>query len=148
MKSLVCVALLFLPRWVAPFLTSYSNYFVARRRIYGRREDNTVRSNGSKNSNDVEIMVHAQLDDEKVTSLFAWVSLAFRGDPEYNNLMLAVVAIFGNLPPSSLPVQMVEKARKLLPDEEELVGDKFSIQERESNSLGCVSFERGLTRQN
>jgi ABC-type multidrug transport system permease subunit len=91
----------------------------------------------------LEVTVNTQLDDEKISSLFAWISLAFRGETEYNNLMLAIVAIFGNLPPSSLPVQMMENARKQLPGEEELVGDKFSIEEREYNSLGYVSFVQG-----
>jgi hypothetical protein len=142
MKSLVCVALLFLPGWVVPFLTSSSNYVVARRRLFGRR-DYRAGCHGSKRSNDLEVTVNTQLDDEKISSLFAWVSLAFRGETEYNNLMLAIVAIFGNLPLSSLPVQMMENARKQLPGEEELVGDKFSIEEREYNSLGYVSFVQG-----
>ncbi|KAL3911236.1 MAG: hypothetical protein SGILL_007360 [Bacillariaceae sp.] len=95
--------------------------------------------NGSKdnNNNELEVMINAELTDERITSLFAWVSRAFRGDPEYNNLMLAIAAIWGNLPEESLPVKMAEKAREsMLHDEEELVGDEFSIEEREYNSLG------------
>ena len=91
---------------------------------------------GSKD-NEMEVMINAELTDERITSLFAWVSRAFRGDPEYNNLMLAIAAIFGNLPANSLPVQMAKKAREsMLHDEEECIGDEFSIEEREYNSLG------------
>lgn len=102
----------------------------------GDRIRTTVVCRAAEDSNSLEVFVNTQLDDDKVTSLFAWVSLAFRGDPEYNNLMLAIAAIFGNLPPTSVPVQMAQKARNMLPPEEELVGDKFSIEEREYNSLG------------
>lgn len=90
------------------------------------------------NAQQTSVLIDSTLDDDKVTSLFAWVSLAFAGRPEYNNLMLAIAAVFGNLPENSLPVQMVKRAMELLPDEEELVGDAFSIQEREDNSLGAM----------
>jgi hypothetical protein len=89
-------------------------------------------------SQQTSILIDSTLNDEKVTSLFAWVSLAFAGQPEYNNLMLAIAAVFGNLPENSMPVQMVKRAMESLPDEEELVGDPFSIQEREDNSLGAM----------
>jgi peptidyl-tRNA hydrolase len=84
------------------------------------------------------VEIEAILDDEKVTSLFAWVSRAFAGDPEYNNLMLAIAAIFGNLPEDSSPVRMVKEARKLVPPEEKTVGDPFPIEERERHSLGAM----------
>ena len=61
------------------------------------------------------VSIDATLDDEKVTALFAWVSRAFAGDPEYNNLMLAIAAIFGNLAEDSAPVQMVAQALKREP---------------------------------
>jgi hypothetical protein len=84
------------------------------------------------------VQVEAILDDEKVTSLFAWVSLAFVGEPGYNNLMLAFAAIFGDLPEDSAPVKMAKEARKKLPPEEETVGDPLSVEEREQNSLGAM----------
>lgn len=84
------------------------------------------------------VTITTELDDEKVTSLFAWVSRAFAGELEYNNLMLAFAAIFGNLPEDSQPVQMVTEARKLLPPEEKPVGDPISIEDRELNSLGAM----------
>ena len=84
------------------------------------------------------VTIVPSLDDEKVASLFAWVSQAFAGEPEYNNLMLAFAAIFGNLPEDSEPVQMLRKAEQMLPSEEEPVGDPISIEDREYHSLGAM----------
>ena len=92
----------------------------------------------AKNDREVSVYLDSQLSDERVSTLFAWVSRAFAGEPEYNNLMLAIAAIFGNLPENSQPVEMAQKAMKLLPPEEQAVGDRFSIEERESNSLGAM----------
>lgn len=52
--------------------------------------------------------------------------------------MLAVAAIFGDLPEGSQPVQMVAEALKLLPREEEPCGDPFSREDRERASLGAM----------
>ena len=61
-------------------------------------------------NNELSVLLDPQLTDERTKSLFAWISRAFVGDEEYNNLMLAMAAIFGtNLPPNSLPVQLVER---------------------------------------
>ncbi|CAB9531346.1 expressed unknown protein [Seminavis robusta] len=86
------------------------------------------------------VEVDASLDDEKVRALFAWIARAYAGEYEYNNLMLAIAAIFGNLPPDSEPVLLAEKALKLLPEdaEETPCGEPFSLYERESNSLGAM----------
>mmetsp|Transcript_14640 Transcript_14640/g.21631 ORF Transcript_14640/g.21631 Transcript_14640/m.21631 type:complete len:364 (+) Transcript_14640:105-1196(+) len=78
------------------------------------------------------------LDDDKVTKLFAWVSRAFVGEPRYDNLMLAIAAIFGDLPDDSPPMQMLAEAMTLLPPEEEAVGDSYSWDDRESASLGAM----------
>lgn len=88
----------------------------------------------------LSVEVEANLSDEKVRALFAWVARAYAGDYEYNNLMIAIAAIFGNLPRDSEPVQMAERALKSLPDdaEENPVGEPFSLHERESNSLGAM----------
>jgi len=85
-------------------------------------------------------MIDTRVDDDRVTSLFAWVSRAFAGDsnPEYNNLMLAVAAIFGTLPIDSVPVAMLKDARKKLPPEESPVGEPYSIEDREYSSLGAM----------
>jgi hypothetical protein len=80
------------------------------------------------------------LNDEKVRALFAWIARAYAGEYEYNNLMLAIAAIFGNLPPGTDPVKLAERALKLLPDDAEEVpcGEPFSLHEREMNSLGAM----------
>ena len=87
---------------------------------------------------ELSVYLDSKLDDERITSLFAWLSRAFAGRDEYNNLMLAIAAIFGNLPEDSPPVQMAKAALKDVPPEEKTVGDRFSIEERESNSLGAM----------
>jgi hypothetical protein len=84
------------------------------------------------------VSIDTTLDDEKVTSLFAWLSRAFAGDPAYNNLMLAIAAIFGDLAEDSVPVQMVAQALKELPPEELPVGDPINIYDREEASLGAM----------
>jgi hypothetical protein len=85
------------------------------------------------------VQIDATLDDAKVTALFAWVSRAFDGDERYNNLMLAIAAVFGNLPTDSAPVVMLQEALELLPaNEEELTGEPFSLYERESASMGAM----------
>ncbi len=84
------------------------------------------------------VQIQTTLDDEKVASLFAWVSQAFAGEPEYNNLMLAFAAVFGNLPEDSEPMQMLRKAEALLPNEEEPMGDPLPVKDREYYSLGAM----------
>lgn len=85
------------------------------------------------------VSVETRLDDERSAALFAWVSRAFAGDPAYNDLYLAIVAIFGNLDKDSDPMKMVEKALEKLPeDEEETVGASISLADREMSSLGAM----------
>lgn len=116
----------------ATFVTSF---VVSRPAIFnGGRSCNRIICWGSQQT----VQIEATIDDEKVASLFAWVSLAFAGDPEYNNLMLAIAAIFGNLPKDSTPVRMLETARGQLPPEEKCVGDPISIEDREYSSLGAM----------
>lgn len=88
----------------------------------------------------VSVRLEPQLDDDKITALFAWISRAYAGDPEYNNLMLAIAAIFGDLPEDSEPVQMAQEALKSLPEdaEERPCGTPHSLDEREMNSLGAM----------
>ena len=92
----------------------------------------------AQNKKEVSVYFDSRLDDERVASLFAWLSRAFAGEQEYNNLMLAIAAIFGNLPEDSQPIQMAERALKFLPPEEKPVGDRYSVEDRESNSLGAM----------
>mmetsp|Transcript_12457 Transcript_12457/g.35390 ORF Transcript_12457/g.35390 Transcript_12457/m.35390 type:complete len:296 (-) Transcript_12457:394-1281(-) len=100
------------------------------------RRETVLRSQNGRQ--EVSVSLDSNLDDERITSLFAWLCRAFAGDPDYNNLMLAIAAIFGNLPEESPPVRMAKTALKDLPPEEKLMGDRFSVEERESNSLGAM----------
>merc|ERR1719491_917693 len=86
------------------------------------------------------VYIDSTLTDARVRSLFAWVSRAFAGDDEYNNLMLAMAAIFGtNLPPNSSPIQMANQADDLLPTMEETpTGDPLPLSIRERSSLGAM----------
>jgi hypothetical protein len=88
--------------------------------------------------------VETMLTEERETALFAWVSRAFAGDDEYNNLVLAIAAIFGNLPNDSPPKILLKKALELLPSEEEAVGAALSLADRESSSLGAMGAGQWL----
>jgi hypothetical protein len=89
------------------------------------------------------VQIDTFLEEDKVTSLFAWISRAFEGDTRYGNIMLAVVAIFGNMKSDSAPVQLVQEARRYRPEEEKPVGDSFSLAEREQASftIGCTKHD-------
>lgn len=89
------------------------------------------------------VVLDSNLSEEKVTELFAWVSRAFAGEEEYNNLMLAIAVVFGNLgnlpgDASKLATKMKEDAMRLVPEEEELCGEPFSTDDREIASLGAM----------
>jgi hypothetical protein len=86
------------------------------------------------------VRLDTTLDDEKIAALFAWISRAFEGDDDrYNNLMLAVAAVFGNLPNNSAPALLLEQALQSLPAEDDvLTGESFSRYERESASMGAM----------
>jgi len=83
---------------------------------------------------------YKSLDDEKVADLFAWVSRAFAGDERYNNLVVALVAVFGQVPgEQGVQLQeMLDEAKRRAPSEEALVGAPFSRRDRESASLGAM----------
>ena len=90
----------------------------------------------------LSVTIDTRLSDEKVTELFAWISRAFAGDEEYNNLMLAIAVVFGDIPPESsmgkAAHQMKNDAMAIVPGEEELVGEPFSTDQREIASLGAM----------
>jgi len=89
--------------------------------------------------NQQTVILDSTLTDERVSSLFAWISRAFAGDSRYDNMLLALCAIFGsNLPPNSQPLKLAQEANKFMPSEEELTGAPISIVERESASLGAM----------
>ncbi len=90
--------------------------------------------------NEISVILDPSLTNERTKSLFAWISRAFRGDEEYNNLMLGIAAVFGtNLPNDSLPSQMIARANKLLPeDPEQTIGEQIPQFQREQSSLGAM----------
>ena len=91
------------------------------------------------NDNSVSVILDPSLTEERVASLFAWVSRAFDGEDEYNNLMLGIAAVFGmNLPLDSQPLKMAERANKMLKGEEECTGARINRFQREQASLGAM----------
>mmetsp|Transcript_46782 Transcript_46782/g.69202 ORF Transcript_46782/g.69202 Transcript_46782/m.69202 type:complete len:355 (-) Transcript_46782:320-1384(-) len=85
------------------------------------------------------VQLEASLDDEKVKSLFAWISRAIAGESRYDDLMIAMAAIFGNLPEESEPIQMLQNALTKLPvEEDEPIGFPYSVEKRERQSLGAL----------
>lgn len=82
-----------------------------------------------------EISIQETLDDEKVTKLFAWVSRAFAGDQRYNDLMLALAAVFGNVAELE---DMLDEAMLYLAEEDEPAGASYSLGLREEASLGAM----------
>lgn len=98
----------------------------------------SIRSSSLYSNKPFTVQLQAELDDEKVTQLFAWLSRTFAGDRRYDNLMLAFAAIFGNLPQDSVPVIMVETAMASLPPEEFPCGTPYGQFDREQASLGAM----------
>lgn len=63
-----------------------------------------------------QVILDPTLTDDRITSLFAWISCAFRGESNYDNLMLGIVAVFGvNLDEKSMPKLMARAALTKLP---------------------------------
>ena len=109
---------------------------------------------------EVAVTINTTLTDEKIKYLFAWVKSAFNAENDvdeyyYNNLELAIAAVFGdNLPTDSLPAKLLEMALKkegLLDQyqqkesavvdeewEEACVGNVISRRDREQASLGAM----------
>ena len=85
-----------------------------------------------------EVVVQAGLDDEKTRTLFAWISMAFGGDPRYNNLMLAFASIFAEHQPGSQYAELVADALACMPPEDEPVGPPVGLRDREYSSLGAM----------
>ena len=124
------------------------------------RTSNSKLHSSSSSSNQLQVILDPTLTDERITELFAWISCAFRGDPNYDNLMLGIIAIFGtNLDPESAPKQMAQNAILKLPglsfngnfndgnnddlrftvdDSEICVGTSIPQFQREQASLGAM----------
>ena len=118
------------------FSSTHNNHGFPPRQHDGRRGKPTT----SSLQQSMSVQVEATLSDEKIRALFAWIAQAYAGEYEYNNLMLAFAAIFGNLPETSEPVQLAQQALKRLPKDAEDIpcGESFSLDERESHSLGAM----------
>jgi len=87
------------------------------------------------------VLIDSELTEEKIRSLFAWISRAFAGEPEYNNLILAIVSIFGTITDDKVQAtvdQMIQQALSKCPEEDELCGEPFSTDDREIASLGAM----------
>eukprot|EP00622_Pseudochattonella_farcimen_P006181 FR741948.1.p1 GENE.FR741948.1~~FR741948.1.p1 ORF type:complete len:358 (+),score=66.77 FR741948.1:28-1101(+) len=93
----------------------------------------------------VEIQLKAEIDDTKVLKLFAWVSRAFEGDPLYNDLVIALYAIFGDKSEANPQLKkMVENAMVSLQSENTPVGNPLSLRDRESASMGAMGAGQWL----
>ena len=84
-----------------------------------------------------EVVLEAVLDDEKTAQLFAWIARALQGEPEYNNLISAFQAIFGERPTARL-IGLRDAAVAAAPAEDAPVGDPIGLMEREQMSLGAM----------
>jgi hypothetical protein len=82
------------------------------------------------------------LTDDRIRKLYAWICQAFYGnDDRYNNLMYAMVAVFGNLPNDSPILTLLDHAVQKFDSSiqtNELMGDGLSQYERERASLGAM----------
>lgn len=93
------------------------------------------------------IQLDIELDDQKVESLYAWICKAFEDDDDrYNNLVLAVVAVFGTgMAESSEPMQLLRKAEQELATAEPFAAAKpYSQLEREQASLGAMGANQWM----
>eukprot|EP00560_Eucampia_antarctica_P001576 CAMPEP_0197832052 /NCGR_PEP_ID=MMETSP1437-20131217/13089_1 /TAXON_ID=49252 ORGANISM="Eucampia antarctica, Strain CCMP1452" /NCGR_SAMPLE_ID=MMETSP1437 /ASSEMBLY_ACC=CAM_ASM_001096 /LENGTH=382 /DNA_ID=CAMNT_0043435227 /DNA_START=18 /DNA_END=1166 /DNA_ORIENTATION=+ len=131
------------------FLSSVSSFIVSFRQqpLAPLPYVSTHRSASSASRLYQQITLLPDLEDEdKVRSLFSWICMALTSsDPEYNNVMLAFVAIFASppLPDTSEPAYLLKEALKTFPienDDNECtpVGQAFSSTQREQSSLGAM----------
>ena len=151
------------PSIVSPFSSSSSSSVANRIRrnpdgsrsyyYYHRNHNWEQRDAFALFATEKTISVEPKIDDDKVTSLFAWLSRAFAGDSRYGNLMYAFAAIFGNDLPDEV-TQMVTDAEDALRlttcsrteeagrhgggFEEVPMGEPISTGEREIASLGAM----------
>lgn len=138
------VKLLWLPILVCPVAASFFAAVVPSQRRETRHSRPRVAPSGrlhqQSSTGGTTVQLDPTLTEEKITALFAWISRAFDGDDDrYNNLMLAVAAVFGNLPPTSPPSILLRDAlQSLSKDENTLTGEPFSMNEREMASMGAM----------
>ena len=71
------------------------------------------------------VQLTANMTDESVTKLFAWVSRAFAGDADYRKIMLVLLATYENVPAGNEIMKLLDNAMAKLakePLEETSVG--------------------------
>ena len=154
-SSAMALLLLIIPSFSAAFVTRIHNHycnpsknnhheFVIKPFVTTKPSTTTTYMAKEKNGGggEVSVTIDTRLTDERVTELFAWISRAFAGDEQYNNLMMAIAVVFGNLPQDSMAGQMAHQMKRealaKVPDEEQVVGEPFSTDEREIASLGAM----------
>lgn len=115
-----------------------SSFFIAANTKYPSTK--CIQSSTRLEEKSLSVVLDPTLTDDRVRSLFAWVSRAFDGEVEYDNMMLlGLAAVFGkNIPPDSQPIKMLERAETMLEGEEVLTGAAISRFEREQASLGAM----------
>ena len=88
------------------------------------------------------VRLDMELTDDRIRKLYAWICQAFYGnDDRYNNLMYAMIAVFGNLPSDSPIIALLDRATQKFDTSIQtnaLMGDILSQHERERASLGAM----------
>ena len=124
--------------WNSPTL------FVSPSNRQRQRSIRTVQlyENKSDSKQEQVVRLDIKLTDDRIRKLYAWICQAFYGnDDRYNNLMYAMVAVFGNLPSDSPIMALLHRAVQSFDssiDANECMGDALSQYERERASLGAM----------
>jgi len=84
------------------------------------------------------VSVTAVLSEQRIKELYCWLARALAGDERYGQLMTGFAAVFGELEEGDQLKQLLEAAVDAAPGEDELVGETYSLQQRERNSLGAM----------
>lgn len=85
-----------------------------------------------------QLLITTDLGDEKVEQLYAWLCRALTGDPRYNDLMTAFLAIFADEDGTSPYTELVREALAGAPAEDTMMGDPLTLRQREEASLGAM----------
>mmetsp|Transcript_12909 Transcript_12909/g.24242 ORF Transcript_12909/g.24242 Transcript_12909/m.24242 type:complete len:365 (+) Transcript_12909:273-1367(+) len=130
MRTMKLLILVFLgPLAVSAFLVTTSN----------NRRKRVLPSTTRLQEKSLSVTLDPTLTDDRIKSLFAWVSRALDGEDEYNNIMAGFAAVFGtNLPRDSDLAKMAWRAENMLQGEEVLIGAPIHRFEREQASLGAM----------
>ena len=124
-----------------PVPSSFISSSSQRRRSLQRNVQLFEKKSDSKQEQ-IAVRLDITLTDERIRKLYAWICQAFYGNDErYNNLMYAMVAVFGNLPNDSPILTLLDHAIQTFDTSirtNELMGDPLSQYERERASLGAM----------